>query len=122
MENEPGLLIDLVAALGVGLAGGWLATRIGLSSIAGYVFAGIIIGSSTPGFVADVDRLRLIADIGVVLLLFGIGVQFSLRDLTRVGWPIALAAVAQVAPFPTSVFPSGGEQRGTFSPYSSLSG
>ncbi len=97
MENEPGLLIDLVAALGVALAGGWLATRIGLSSIAGYVFAGVLISSSTPGFAADVDRLRLIADIGVVLLLFGIGVQYSLRDLTRVGWPIGLAALAQVS-------------------------
>ena len=91
------LLIDLVAALAVALAGGWLATRIGLSPIAGYVVAGIVISPFTPGFVGDVDRLRLIADIGVVLLLFGIGVEFSIGAVRDAGWRLAAAATLQTA-------------------------
>ena len=91
------LLIDLVAALAVALAGGWLATRIGLSPIAGYVAAGVAISPFTPGFVGDVDRLRLIADIGVVLLLFGIGVEFSIGAVRDAGWRLALAATMQTA-------------------------
>ena len=82
--------------MGVALAGGWLASRIGLSSIAGYVAAGMVISPFTPGFVGDIDRLRFLADIGVVLIMFGIGVQFSVGELTRVGPKIGGAAVVQV--------------------------
>ena len=96
MENDTSLLVDLVAAIAVALAGGWFASRIGLSSIAGYVAAGMVISPFTPGFVGDIDRLRFMADIGVVLIMFGIGLQFSLRDLAAVGPKIGLAAVAQV--------------------------
>jgi len=97
MEQQSNLLVDLVVAVSVALAGGWLATRIGLSSIVGYIGAGVVISPFTPGFVGDVDRLRLIADIGVVLLMFGVGVHFSLRDLTQTGVKLAGAATAQVA-------------------------
>jgi len=96
MESDTSLLLDLVAAIGIALAGGWLASRIGLSAIAGYVAAGMVISPFTPGFVGDVDRLRFLADIGVVLIMFGIGVQFSLRDLIAVGPRIGAAAVVQV--------------------------
>ncbi|MEX0750824.1 MAG: cation:proton antiporter, partial [Dehalococcoidia bacterium] len=96
MENDTSLLLDLVAAMGVALAGGWLASRIGLSSIAGYVAAGMVISPFTPGFVGDIDRLRFLADIGVVLIMFGIGVQFSIGDLAKVGGKIGMAAIAQV--------------------------
>lgn len=97
MENEPGLLIDLVAALAIALAGGWLSHRLGFTSLAGYVFAGLIISPFTPGFVGDIDRLRLIADVGVVLILFGIGVQSSLNEVGRIGSRIGLGAMVQVA-------------------------
>jgi len=96
MEQDTSLLVDLVAAICVALGGGWIAARIGLSSIAGYVVAGMVISPFTPGFVGDVDRLRLLADVGVVLIMFGIGVQYSLRDLARVGPAVSAAAVAQV--------------------------
>jgi CPA2 family monovalent cation:H+ antiporter-2 len=85
VEPEVSLLRDVSIALGIAFAGGWAATRLRLSSIVGYIVAGIVISPFTPGFVGDVDRLRLIADIGIVLLLFGIGVQFSLGDLARPG-------------------------------------
>ncbi|MEX2245742.1 MAG: cation:proton antiporter [Dehalococcoidia bacterium] len=97
MHTDTGLLVDLVATLGIALAGGWLASRLRLSSIFGYMVAGIVISPFTPGFVGDVDRLRLLADIGVVLLLFGIGVQFSLSELAATGPRIAAGAVAQIA-------------------------
>jgi len=108
MENDTSLLLDLVAAMGVALAGGWLASRIGLSSIAGYVAAGMVISPFTPGFVGDIDRLRFLADIGVVLIMFGIGVQYSLRDLARVGPKIGAAAVAQVALIMAATFAIAG--------------
>ena len=98
MEQNQDLLVDLVVAVSVALAGGWVATRIGLSSIVGYIAAGIVISPFTPGFVGDVDRLRLIADIGIVLLLFGVGVHFSFRYDPRATPPkLATGAVLQVA-------------------------
>ncbi len=97
MEREPRLLLDVAVALAIALSAGWLASRLRLSSIVGYVVAGVIISPFTPGFVGDAERLRLIADIGVVLLLFSIGVQFSVSDLARLGARLAIAASAQVA-------------------------
>jgi monovalent cation:H+ antiporter-2, CPA2 family len=91
------IIVDVVVALGIALAGGFVASRLGLSAIVGYVVAGILISPFTPGFVADEARLRLMADIGIVLLMFGIGVQVNLRDLLKVGTPVAFAATAQVA-------------------------
>lgn len=97
MDREPRLLLDIAAALAIALPAGWLASRLRLSSIVGYVVAGVIISPFTPGFGGDAERLRLIADIGVVLLLFSIGVQFSVSDLARLGTRLAAAAAAQVA-------------------------
>ena len=94
MEPQSELLVDVTVALGLALAGGWIAARIGVSSILGYIAAGVVISPFTPGFVGDLDRLRLLADIGVVLLLFGIGVQFSLSDLARAGPRLIVSTVA----------------------------
>ena len=95
MEPQTGLLVDVTVALALALAGGWIATRVGVSSILGYVAAGVVISPFTPGFVGELDRLRLLADIGVVLLLFGIGVQFSLSDLARAGPRLIASTIAQ---------------------------
>ncbi|HXF51981.1 MAG TPA: cation:proton antiporter [Dehalococcoidia bacterium] len=97
MGQESSLLVDVGVALAIALAAGWLASRLRLPSIVGYIVAGVVISPFTPGFVGDVERLRLIAEIGVVLLLFSIGVQFSIADLARLGGWLALAAVAQIA-------------------------
>jgi CPA2 family monovalent cation:H+ antiporter-2 len=96
VDPEVNLLRDVSVALGIAFAGGWIATRLRLSSIVGYIVAGIVISPFTPGFVGDVERLRLIADIGIVLLLFGIGAQFSLGELARAGPRVIAAASAQI--------------------------
>ena len=97
------LLVDLVVAVALAMVGGWIAARIGLSSIIGYIVAGLVISPFTPGFAGNLDQLRLVAEIGVVLLLFSIGVHFSFEDLRSVRPAIAAAAVVQV----TSVAAAG---------------
>jgi CPA2 family monovalent cation:H+ antiporter-2 len=97
MDNQLDIIVDLVAALSTAFAGGWLAARFRLSPIFGYVVAGLVISPFTPGFVGDADRLRLLGDIGVVLLLFGIGTQFSTRELLQTGRVVTLLAAVQVA-------------------------
>jgi CPA2 family monovalent cation:H+ antiporter-2 len=97
VEGDTSLLLDVCVALGVAFAGGWLATRLHLPSLIGYIAAGLVISPFTPGFVGDVDRLRLLADIGVVLLLFGVGVEFSLQDLRAAGASVVALAVLQTA-------------------------
>ena len=90
MESDSSLLFDVSVAFAVALAGGWLATRLRLPAIVGYIAAGLVISPLTPGFVGDLDRLRLLADIGVVLLLFAIGVQFTIGELAKGGPRIAV--------------------------------
>ena len=63
---------------------GYLADRLHLPPLVGYLVAGVIIGSSTPGFVADVSLASQLAEIGVILLMFGVGMHFSVRDLWAV--------------------------------------
>ncbi len=75
----------MVYALSAALIGAFLAARLGQSVIVGYILAGIAIGPFTPGLVGDLAVVQALADIGVIFLLFTIGVQLSLRDLLRVG-------------------------------------
>ncbi len=96
MEEQSAILLNVSGALGIALVGGWIATRLHLSSIVGYLVAGMVVSPFTPGFVADVDALRLLADVGIVLLLFAIGVQLSLSDLIGVGRRVAIAATGQI--------------------------
>ncbi len=77
-------LLDLGVAVGVALIGGAIAVRLRQPAVVGYLVAGIIIGPATPGFVGDVERIAVLADVGVVLLLFALGVEFSIRGLQRV--------------------------------------
>jgi CPA2 family monovalent cation:H+ antiporter-2 len=87
----------LTGALAAALALGWMTQRLGLSSLVGYLLAGIAVGPHTPGFVADVGLAAQLAEIGVILLMFGVGLHFHPRDLLRV-WRIAVpGAVAQSA-------------------------
>jgi K+:H+ antiporter len=99
-------ILELGLAVAVALVGGALAVRLGQPAVVGYLLAGIVIGPSTPGFVGDVHQISVLADVGVVLLLFALGVEFSirgLRDIARVALPggiaqivISLGAVAAV--------------------------
>lgn len=90
-------LFTLAGALAVALLLGWITDRLGLSTLVGYLLAGIAVGPYTPGFVADPRVASQMAEIGVVLLMFGVGMHFHPRDLLRV-WRIAVpGAFAQSA-------------------------
>jgi CPA2 family monovalent cation:H+ antiporter-2 len=78
------LIVDLAVGLGAATIAGFIARRLGLPALIGYVFAGLVIGPHTPGIVADQGRVLLLANLGVALLMFGLGVEFSLSGIIRV--------------------------------------
>jgi len=79
-----GLLWTLGAAFAVAFVLGFLASRVGMPPLVGYLLAGIVIGPHSPAFVGDVTLASQLADIGVILLMFGVGLHFSPGDLMRV--------------------------------------
>ncbi len=83
MHDIP-LLINIAVALSVAFLGGVLARRIGLPTIVGYLLAGVAIGPFSPAFVGDVETISQLAELGVIFLMFGVGIHFSLRDLWQV--------------------------------------
>src|SRR5688500_5304120 len=83
----------LAGALGLALVLGWTTGRIGLSTLVGYMLAGIAVGPYTPGFVADPRLASQLAEIGVVLLMFGVGMHFHPQELLRV-WRIVVPGAA----------------------------
>ncbi|MEP7346526.1 MAG: YbaL family putative K(+) efflux transporter [Gemmatimonadaceae bacterium] len=96
MPHSFTLITTLAAALGLALALGFVAARLKLPPLVGYLFAGILIGPATPGFVADVQLSQQLAEIGVILLMFGVGLHFSPEDLLsvrRVAIPGALLRI-----------------------------
>jgi CPA2 family monovalent cation:H+ antiporter-2 len=93
---DAGLIADLAVALLVALVGAVLAARLGQSVILGYILAGVAIGPFTPGFVGDHATVEALAAIGIILLLFSIGVQFSLRELVEAGKVALFGSTAQV--------------------------
>ena len=82
--HEITLLINIAVALVVAFLGGILARRIGLPTIVGYMLAGIVIGPFTPGFVGNIETISQLAELGVIFLMFGVGLHFSLSDLWKV--------------------------------------
>lgn len=78
------LLINITLALVVAFIGGAIARRIGLPTIVGYLLAGVAIGPFTPGFVGDIEMIMQLAELGVIFLMFGVGLHFSFHDLWRV--------------------------------------
>lgn len=91
------LAITLLAALGSALVLGALAHRLGLAPMIGYIAAGLVVGPFTPGLVADPDEVLALADIGVALLMFSIGLRFRLAELLEVGRLVLIGAPLQVA-------------------------
>lgn len=83
MHDVP-LLINITLALVVAFIGGTAARRLKLPPIVGYLLAGIVIGPFTPGFVGDVETIQQLAELGVIFLMFGVGLHFSFQDLFRV--------------------------------------
>ncbi len=84
MPHAASLITTIAAGLGLALIMGYLATRLKLPPLVGYLIAGIIIGPATPGFVADVGLAGQLAEIGVMLMMFGVGLHFSFEDLLAV--------------------------------------
>lgn len=82
--HELSLLINIAVALVIAFFGGVIARRVGLPTIVGYMLAGIAIGPFTPGFVGDVETISQLAEMGVIFLMFGVGLHFSLGDLWKV--------------------------------------
>jgi len=83
------VLLTFTGGLAAALIFGYLAKRLKLSPIVGYLIAGMLVGPFTPGFVADREVAKQLAEIGVILLLFGIGLRFHLHELLAV-WRIAI--------------------------------
>jgi CPA2 family monovalent cation:H+ antiporter-2 len=95
MPHEIPLVTTIAAALASAWVLGVVARKIGLSPIVGYLLAGVAIGPHTPGFVGDVSLAAQLAEIGVVLLMFGVGLHFHVKDLLAVKGVAIPGAVIQ---------------------------
>lgn len=96
MPHSVTLITTIAAALGLALAMGIIAVRLKLPPLVGYLLAGIAIGPATPGFVADLELSAQLAEIGVMLLMFGVGLHFSLDDLLAVRRIALPGAIVQI--------------------------
>ena len=97
MHTEFTLISTLAWGLGLSLFFGYLASRIGIPALVGYLLAGICIAPTTPGFVGDLDLASQLSEVGVMLLMFGVGLHFSLKDLLRVRSTALPGAIIQMA-------------------------
>ena len=91
--HETNLLATIAGGLTAAFIGGYLARRLRLPAIVGYLAAGVAVGPFTPGFVADQDVASQLAELGVILLMFGVGLHFSVKDL----WAVRAIAVPGAA-------------------------
>ena len=96
MEHNVSLITTLAAGFGLALIFGFAAERLKVPALVGYLLAGIMIGPATPGFVADVGIAAQLSEIGVMLLMFGVGLHFSLNDLLAVKRIALPGAVVQM--------------------------
>ncbi|MDH5833061.1 YbaL family putative K(+) efflux transporter [Luteimonas kalidii] len=97
MHHDTDLINIVAVGLAVAFVLGALANRLRMSPLVGYLVAGVIVGPFTPGFVADQDLANQLAELGVMLLMFGVGLHFSLKDLLEVKAIAIPGAVAQIA-------------------------
>jgi len=96
MANQ-NLIATIVVGLGLAFVFGALAHRLRIPLLIGYIVAGVIIGPFTPGYVADQALARQLAEVGVILLMFGVGLHFSLHDLLSVRAVAIPGAIGQMA-------------------------
>ncbi len=89
------LILTLTGGLGAALVLGFITQRLGLSPIVGYLLGGTIVGPYSPGFVADAALAEQLAEIGVILLMFGVGLQFHVQELLAVRRVAVPGAIAQ---------------------------
>lgn len=84
MVHESGIIITITGALVCAAIGGYIAARLRLPPIVGFIVAGVAVGPFTPGYTADNEIAGQLAEIGIILLMFGVGIHFSIRDLRSV--------------------------------------
>src|SRR5687768_9436367 len=96
MPHETPLISMLAVGLVLAFVFGTLARRLKLSPIVGYLVAGIVVGPYTPGFDADVGLAMELSEVGVILLMFGVGLHFSVEDLMEVKAIAIPGAIAQI--------------------------
>lgn len=96
MEHNISLITTIAAGLGLALIFGFIAEKIRLPALVGYLLAGIILSPATPGFVADIEIASQLSEIGVMLLMFGVGLHFSIDDLLSVKRIALPGAVVQM--------------------------
>lgn len=94
--ETPDLLLALTVTLIAAAIGGAVAVRLRQSAVVGYILAGIAIGPRTPGFVADIEVVNALADLGVIFLMFSIGISISFQEIRRVGKLVAVGGTVQV--------------------------
>ena len=97
MPHDVSLIATIAAAFGLAMIFGLLATKLKMPPLVGYLLAGVMIGPATPGFVADVGLASQLAEIGVMLLMFGVGLHFSLDDLMAVKRIAVPGAIVQIS-------------------------
>ncbi len=96
MHHDVPLIATIAVSFGFAAILGYLADRLQLPPLVGYLLAGILMGPITPGFVADTGLASQLAEIGVILLMFGVGLHFSARDLLAVRGVAIPGAIAQI--------------------------
>lgn len=97
MPHDTPLIATIVIGLGLAFVLGAIANRFKVPPLVGYLIAGVVVGPFTPGFVADQSLAPQLAEIGVILLMFGVGLHFSLKDLLSVKAIAVPGAVVQIA-------------------------
>ncbi len=96
MDHEPVLISTIAIGLVAAFVGGLIAQRLRLPTIVGYIAAGVALGPFTPGIIADTQIASELAEIGVILLMFGVGIEFSIRDLLAVRRIAIPGAIGQI--------------------------
>ena len=97
MPHHTPLIAMIVMGLVLAFGFGAIANRLRISPLVGYLLAGVLVGPFTPGFVGDQSLANELAEIGVILLMFGVGLHFSLKDLMSVKTIAIPGAVAQIS-------------------------
>lgn len=97
MDHNVTLISTIAAGFGMALILGFIAERLKVPALVGYLLAGIVLGPGTPGFVADIGIASQLSEIGVMLLMFGVGLHFSLKDLLAVKRIAVPGAVVQMS-------------------------
>lgn len=96
MSHELQLIFNMTVAIAVALAGGLVAHWLRQSPIVGYLVAGMLIGPFTAGFVGEREQIAVLAEVGVIFLMFALGIEFSLKELARIKGPAIIGTIVQL--------------------------